>query len=252
MKIKELISRVLFYVTVPKCVMCKEKLDYTDRALCNKCLDVYRSHKKRNCPKCSRVLSECSCSYDSLETKGIKTLIKIFRYSKSENALPSNYLVYSLKQDNRKDVLSFLADELSAAIKISLKDDYSRCVITNVPRRDKAIVNFGYDHAKDLAKAVSKRLGIDYLEILKSDADRPQKSLHGDERKQNAKFDYKCNDNISLKGKTVILIDDIITTGASMINCALLIRKLKPRRIIGATLGTAYKEKNIDYIHSAP
>ena len=30
MKIKELISRVLFYVTVPKCVMCKEKLDYTD------------------------------------------------------------------------------------------------------------------------------------------------------------------------------------------------------------------------------
>lgn len=251
MKIKEVINKALFYISVPKCVLCKDKLEYEDKGLCKNCLITYNAHKERNCPHCSNVLSRCFCSYDYLESHGIKNLVKLFRYSKTEESLPSNYLIYSLKQDNRYDVLSFLADELCDAICHSIDISNGEYVITNVPRRKKAIVSFGYDHSMELAKAVSKRLDIPYIEVLRSKSKKAQKTVFGNDRMKNAKFDYKCDDSFSLKGKSVILIDDIITTGSSMSNCATLIKGLRPKRIIGACLGTAFKEKNIDYIHSA-
>ena len=164
--------------------------------------------------------------------------------------MPSNYLIYSLKQDNRRDVISFLADEMSDALRLHLTDDPSKYLVTSVPRRRKAIVNYGYDHAAALAGAVAKRLGIEYVRILKSKSTEPQKTVYGHARIENAKFEYKCKKDFTLKGKTVILIDDIITTGASITNSATLIRGLKPKKIIGACLGTAYKEKR-DYDYSA-
>ena len=247
MNIKELIRRILYYVSVPKCVYCKEKLDYEDRGLCKKCMVEYKRHKQRNCPHCAAILSECACTYDSLKAHGIKKFVKLFRYSKAESSMPSNYLIYSLKQDNRADVLSFLSEELATAINHSFDINHGEFVITNVPRRKTAIVNFGYDHSKELALAVARILDIEYVEILKSKSKKAQKSVHADERKKNAKFDYKCDEDFTLKGKSVILVDDIITTGASMTNCATLIRGLRPKRIIGATLGTAYKESYIDF-----
>ena len=250
MKVKELIKRAIYYVSVPKCVCCGERLDYEDTGLCKKCMAEYLSHKSRNCPHCAKVLAKCFCSYDKLESHGIKNLVKLFRYSKAEQAQPSNHLIYSLKRDNRFDVLSFLADELSEAIKYSLGDSLENSVITNVPRRRKAIVSFGYDHAKALARAVSSRLGIEYVSILKSKSKKAQKSVYGNERMTNAVFDYKCKETLSLKGKTVILVDDIVTTGSSMSNSATLIKALRPKRIVGACLGTAYKEPYIDFKHS--
>lgn len=251
MNIKEFIKRALYYVSVPKCVLCKERLDYGERGLCKACMVKYEQHKQRNCPHCSRRLSECFCTYDALEAHGIKNLVKLFRYSKNEQSMPSNYLIYSLKQDHRDDVLSLLSDELAGAIRFSVDIKPSEFVITNVPRRRKAIVNFGYDHASELAKEVARRLDIEYVAILKSKSKKSQKSVYGHARVENARFEYKCSEDFSLKGKTVILVDDIVTTGASMSNSATLIRGLRPRRIIGACLGTAYKEAYIDYRHSA-
>lgn len=251
MKLKELYNRAIFYLSVPKCVCCKDKLDYEDSGLCKACKITYDLHKQRNCPRCSHKLSECFCTYDELKNHGIKNLVKLFRYSKSDESMPSNYLIYSLKQDNRKDVIAFLADELSDAILRQIGNDPKEYVITSVPRRRRAVVDFGYDHAKTLAKAVSLRIGVEYVEVLRSEAKKPQKSVYGDARRENAKFDYKCAENFTLKGKTVIIVDDIITTGSSMINSATLIRGLKPKRIIGACIGTAYKEKGIEFQHSA-
>lgn len=251
MKIKEIINRILYYVSVPKCVSCNEVLDYEDKGLCKSCLEIYKEHKTRNCPRCAQVLCQCSCTYDYLDAHGIKRMVKLFRYSKSEQSAPSNYLIYSLKQDNRDDVVSFLSNELSEAIKFSINLTEHEYVITNVPRRKRAMVKFGFDHAKVLAKSVAKILGIEYVDVLKSKSKKAQKSVYGHARKENARFDYKCNPDFSLKGKSVILVDDIITTGSSLASCSTLLKGLGTKSISGAVLGTAYREEYIDYKHSA-
>ena len=190
MKIKDIFNRFLYLCSVPKCVSCGEKLEYEDRGLCKDCLTVYREHKKRDCPKCSKILSECACSSDYLYAHGIKRIVKLFRYAKTEESVPSNYLIYSLKQDNREDVISFLSEELARSIERSLNIKKGKYIITSVPRRRKAIVKFGFDHAEVLARRVSSILNIEYKKLLISKSKKPQKSVAGEARLYNAKFDY--------------------------------------------------------------
>ena len=156
--------------------------------------------------------------------------------------MASNHLIYSLKQDNREDVVAFLADEMLSALNNSIDFSKGRYIFTNVPRRRKSIIKFGYDHAAVLARSVSGALGCEYRELLVSKSKRSQKSVFGAERIYNAAFDYKHRREINLKGYTVILIDDVVTTGASMSGCAMLLRGMGAKTVIGAALGIALKD----------
>ena len=166
----------------------------------------------------------------------MKKLVKVFRYLKHRDDTASTGMIFSLKKDNRYDVLDFLSNELCLAIKASIPnpEDY---IITNVPRRKSAIKKFGLDHSEKLAKRVAKTLGCKYQRLLKSKSKRPQKMLGEHERVKNAEFDVK---DVSLKGKSFILIDDIVTTGASMGSCAMLLRSCRAKEIVGAALAVAY------------
>ena len=247
MKLSEFIERALFLISVPKCVSCKEPLDFEEKALCRDCLKEYLIDKTRDCSRCAKILSRCTCGNFYLSKCGIKSLIKLFRYETYKKDDPANFLVYSLKQDNRRDTLFFASEELTAAISANLdiigKED--RFLITNVPRRRSKIIEYGYDHAEALAKAVAKNLGIEYFQVLVSKSKKAQKETHGKERRENAVFDYKAGNTSSIKGKTIILVDDIVTTGASLASCAKLLRGLGCRKIIGAALGIAYRDSYI-------
>ena len=242
MKLKDLYKRLIYYVTVPKCVRCRDELDFEDVGLCKSCMTEYREHKSRNCPRCSKILSECSCTSSYLSAHGIKRLVKVFRYSKRDESIASNYLIYSLKQDNREDVIAFLSQELASALKNSIDFTKGKYIFTNVPRRKPSIVKFGFDHAAVLAKNVADILGCEFATFLVSKSKRSQKSVIGNERRYNAAFDYKGRHPVSLKGYTVILVDDVVTTGASMSGCAMLLKGMGARTVIGASLGIAFKD----------
>ena len=136
------------------------------------------------------------------------------------------------------DVLLLCADELTHAL--SNANITSDVILTNVPRRRHAIVKYGIDHSAELAKAVAERIGAKYMPILSSRAKIPQKNLDGVERFKNASFEVKHDHN--LKGKRVVIIDDVITTGASMAAAGSLIRSLGATDIIGAALAIVYKD----------
>ena len=240
MNTKAIMDRVLFTLSVPKCVACHKRLDYGNKAFCLKCSIEFEEFKTRGCANCGRILNECDCSNDFLSAHYVKRVIKCYRYLSRDKMTPSNALIYSLKRDNRTDVLDRCAEELSLAIQNSIPDPEAY-LFTNVPRRRSAIVEYGIDHSQLLAKALARRFNAEYKPILKSRAKRAQKSLETDERFKNA--DFLISHNIDLSGKKVIIIDDIITTGASMGKAAALIRSLGAREIVGAAIAIAYKDK---------
>ena len=239
MNIKAIMDRVLFALSVPKCVCCKKPLDYGEKALCPKCSAVFEDFKTRNCSRCARILSECKCSNDFLKAHYVGHVVKCYRYLNRDEALPGNSLIYSVKRDNRIDVLERCTDELAAS-KLNSVANPERYVFTNVPRRKSAIIEHGIDHSALLAKAVADRLGAEYISILKSNAKKQQRSLETEDRFRNA--DFYISKEIDLTGKGTIIIDDIITSGASMSKAAALIRSLGCREIIGACLAIAYKD----------
>ncbi len=234
-----MMDRVLFALSVPKCVCCKTRLEYGQKAFCPKCSAKFEEFKSRGCAKCAGLLHQCDCSNEFLEAHFVKRVIKCFRYLDREEAAPSNSLIYSLKRDNRKDVLDKCTEELASAIRNSISDP-EIYLFTNVPRRRAAIVEYGIDHSALLAKAVAKRLGAQYVPLLRSNAKKPQKSLERTDRMKNA--DFSLIRELDLSDKRVIIIDDIITSGASVSMAASLLRSLGSRKITAACLAIAYRD----------
>lgn len=240
MSLRDLIDRALFYLSVPKCVCCRRRLDYSDIALCPDCYREYVQSSNRSCSRCSKVLSRCTCSMAYLEKHKVKRVIKLFRYLQREENRAANSLIYSLKNDNRKDVLEFCANRLADAI-LSSVDLRPGTIITNVPRRNSAILKYGIDQSALLGRAVGQRIGAEYRSLFYSRTKTAQKNLHGDERLANASYDIK--DEGSLKGHDLIIVDDVITTGASMGAVADLASSLGAREIIAVSIGITYRDK---------
>ena len=238
-KFTKIYKDILFYLSVPKCVGCKTRLSRTDDTLCRKCTKEYKNIKTNHCSICYKPLYECSCTNQYLKAHHVSKLIKIFRYVRRD-PLPNNNLIYSLKRDNRKDVLEFLSNELAQAIKASIKNP-EEYIFTNVPRRRESAKKYGLDHAAALSRSLAKKFGAEYKSLLTSKAKRAQKKMSGNDRASNAKFVIKKNAE-DLGKKNVILVDDIVTTGASMGNSAILISSLTKGKIVGAAISIAYKD----------
>ena len=234
----KILRKVLHALSVPKCLSCRARLSDEDRALCSSCIKKYAEIKTRNCSGCAKLLHECSCTNDYLSRHFVKGLAKVYRYRASEELATANSIVYRMKRKNRSDALDFLADELVASIRNSLPEISDDTIVTHVPNRKSAIVQYGFDHAELLGRAVAEKLDLEFMPLLTSLAKKSQKETTGDERFANATFDLIAEPDI--KGKDVIIIDDIVTTGASMGNSATLIRALSPRSIYGACIGIAY------------
>jgi predicted amidophosphoribosyltransferase len=212
MNIKAIMDRVFFALSVPKCVCCRTPLSYGEKAFCPKCSAVFEDFKTRNCSRCAKILSKCKCSNDFLRAHYVGHVVKCYRYLNRDEALPGNSLIYSLKRDNRIDVLERCTEELASSILNSVANP-ERYVFTNVPRRKSAIIEHGIDHSALLAKAVADKLGAEYISILKSNAKKQQRSLETEDRFRNA--DFYISKEIDLTGKGTIIIDDIITSGAT-------------------------------------
>ena len=132
-------------------------------------------------------------------------------------------LIYSIKNTSDKDLFTFTARELEMLIwrKADLSGD---CVIAYPQRSKRARKAHGHDQAYLLAKTVSGDLGIPLYRGIKNVYGREQKKLSEKGRGENAYKSYAIPEKYrdQLKGRRVILIDDIVTTGATAVSCAAL------------------------------
>lgn len=234
-------DKILYYISVPKCVACGERLSTEDRGLCSSCLDEYRAHLERNCSKCAKPLRECACTNEYLDAHFVHSLVKLFRYvPDAKNAASS--LIYSLKRDNNRRVLDFLSDELAMAIKNSIESPES-FVFTSVPRRSSSKRRYGIDHAKMLSSDTARKIGAEYRELLVSKSKHAQKSAGGIENRIS-NIDIRLKDEkLDISGKRVIVVDDIVTTGASMAASAIALKSAGAKSVVGAALSIAYRDK---------
>ncbi|MBR6142054.1 MAG: ComF family protein [Bacteroidaceae bacterium] len=79
----------------------------------------------------------------------------------------------------------------------------------------------GYNQAEMLAKGMSEVTGLPVLNLLKRTKNRtPQSRLKGEARKKNAEGIYSASVPNEWCGKTFVLVDDVMTTGATLAACA--------------------------------
>ncbi|HEX3038672.1 MAG TPA: ComF family protein [Caproiciproducens sp.] len=146
-----------------------------------------------------------------------KTIICTVPYSYSGQVRES---IIRFKFQNQKQFASFFAEKVAEQIRIGYPDirfDMVTCVPISAKRRKTR----GYNQSELIAADAALRLGLPYRECLAKVSDnREQHKLSEKERRRNVRGVYRQLCAEETAGKRVLLIDDIVTTGATLCECA--------------------------------
>ena len=196
------------------CENCLEELNFIYPPYCQKCghpvaEGSFQSKDKILCPTCIKKkrsffrLSRSALYYDNSS----KNLILAFKFmDKTENA-----------------------HLLGAMLKVAGKDIFAQGVdvIIPVPLHYFRLIKRRYNQSALLAEELSRYTGIpvDCLSLVRHKNTKPQVEFSGAERVKNVKKAFAVVHPEKIKGKRVVLIDDVLTTGSTLKECAVALKK---------------------------
>lgn len=134
---------------------------------------------------------------------------------------PVRELVHHMKFQGEFDLPARLLSRELAQLALSL--DWSADIVLGVPSTPQTLRRRGYNQSELLARRTAKRLGLPFLRhgLRKRRGTRSQVGLNAQQRLINLKGCILPGRNADrLRGKRVLLVDDIFTTGATAQECA--------------------------------
>ena len=233
-------SNILSWLYVPKCTVCKKRLDTErDILLCDECLLRWEREKESHCPICGQKSNGCWCGI-KLDTKGAIYAERHLSFYSSTVESATKHIIHSIKRKLDRKVADMLSCELAEIIERDIGTENT--VIVHVPRCVKSIRYYGFDQSLILADGISQILAIPHCPAIIHKGKAVQKRLSLSERQINARKSYFLDKERSaeLKGKVVILFDDVVTTGATAARCASLIKRAGAKRIFMLSIAKVY------------
>ena len=238
----KLFKRILNLVYVPTCVNCKTRLYESDRCLCDDCFDKYLDEREKYCDFCGMSAHMCMCQPHNMMINGCVDYRKLVFYpaGKKQNVVRS--IVYSVKRRNNVPLAKFVAKEIANEDKYSYGED---TIVTYCPRSIKNRKKYGYDHARLIAKEYADIKGITFADALKRNPfhkGTEQKLLNYSQRAANMQKAFFVKKEADVRGKTVILIDDVVTSGATMGECMSMLYDAGVKNVICRSFAQTYKK----------
>lgn len=202
----------------PKCIKCGS---YTkqDECLCEECREAWEKEKTAKCNKCGQSHVKCNCPIKDESSR----LFGVFHLAEYKKDTLAADLVYKIKDGEHSPVNNFLAEELYERLKD--RADFSEALVTYVPRRREAINKYGSDQAYELARELCRISEKEPVKLIVRKGKMDQKALNFEQRHKNVRnsyFIYEENAEL-IKGKRIFIVDDIITTGATVSHLAELL-----------------------------
>ena len=190
--------------------------------LCHDCLDTWAQRMQKGCPECGQTYPRCPCMPQALQEAGCADFVKLVDYRAGKRGVVESMLL-RCKDVRDGALLDFLAADLTLPTFRALQSlgaYEGQTVVTFVPRRKSAVRRIGHDQAKELSRALAARLSLPHKRLIcrKGNA-AEQKELSADQRAKSAQRSFAMRKGADVNGKTIVLLDDICTTGASMASC---------------------------------
>ena len=246
MKVREFLERFIF---TRKCPSCSTLLSYEQRreAFCPDCRLRWDVLKTRECKLCGRSMCECICMTKVLSDSGALCHHKLVAYSASDSVVHGP--ISFLKKNENERMTRFFAEQMHLMLK-SDGDlpplDEESAVVTFLPRSPKAVLKHGVDQSKELARALSQVSGIPFsITFERVRGGKVQKKLTAAERRKNVKKLFRPIEDIeaSVSGKVVLLVDDVVTTGASMSVCVSHLVRARAASVICVSIASTEQNK---------
>lgn len=201
---------MISYLFPNKCVCCgniiPEKI-----SICDECRKNLHRIEGKLCEFCGREIPHCNCRRSE---NGFRRNVSVFRYDGSAAQIVKRFKMGKIPQ-----ISVYISNEMSMLIEREYGAVEFDCV-TFVPMTRIKEMRRGFNHAELIAKRVSDNLHLPMRSLLKRSLGiHSQKSLNSVNRYKNVRG--KFHTVKSVQGMTVLLVDDVITTGATLSECAL-------------------------------
>lgn len=202
------------------CNICQNKLRFNENFICPICRK--NSAVGRVCSYCKNRtdLSGCLVVFSSKDYL-INDLIKVFKYN---GVLETGELIAD-KLDEFLEQKFFFKKEKNKQVP-ELFFDSAGTLVISVPLHKKRFCQRGFNQAEILAEKFCQKTGLrlENKALTRKRYTYAQAKLKKSERLMNLKDAFEVL-NYDLKGKNVILIDDIYTTGSTLQECASILKK---------------------------
>ena len=222
-------TRFLDFISLRQCVVCGERLSPTERSLCSVCVLHLPRTTYQFTPN-DNPMAQLFWHLTPVE----RAAALLFYEPHSEMAR----IVYDMKYHDRPDIGEdmgrLMANEMQFARYFDGID-----VLLPVPLSRKRLRQRGYNQSEQLAIGISDitHLPIVTKALRRKHFVKSQTQLSRHERQENVADIFELCDDSPLKGKHVLLVDDICTTGATLIACVDALKDIEGIRLSVLTLG---------------
>lgn len=222
---------VVFNILFPNhCIICKniiqsDKINYICLDCINKLSYIHRDDYIR-CNRCGRIIdtkdSTCICSYENIYFDECKSML--YYDDKTSN------LIHKMKFSHRY----LICKDFAVMLSFYYKDYINKFdVVSFVPLGKNRLLERGYNQSELIARHISKIINIPLIEniIIRKKESKPLSMIKGKELREKAiknafkiNQKYKFNNN---KKINILIIDDVFTTGSTINEMSLELRKLE-------------------------
>ena len=206
--------------------------------LCPDCERALKREMMVQCRECYLPMADCRCVPKPMAARGFVAHLKLLPFSDTRYSTARSLVLHLKKSGDMryyKALAELLLPSIRAAIKAQNKglvaagkSPISDTVVSFLPRTPLQKRKHGVDQAACLAKAVSAALGVRMIPLFRRRGHSlVQKSLSRGERLANARKSLvlaRGAGDLDLTDSLVLLVDDLVTTGSSMVAAAELLR----------------------------
>jgi len=212
---KDLLAACATLVFPPHCFLCRKTLVFAPNScLCSFCQENLQWNTPPFCVKCSRHVKSsinlcANCRSGRIHFD--------FAYAALQFNEPLKALLHQYKYQRATALRILFADRMLRFIQEHQLDMARFDLIIPVPLHPAALRMRGFNQSLLLAKEIARHFSIPYSAkaLLKIRPTRSQSELKRKERWTNLTGAFTINHSVRLKGKNVLLVDDLLTTGAT-------------------------------------
>lgn len=224
--------RSKLYLDGPVCSACgKELLSHIRGGLCPECEKTSVKLCTDICGKCGRALANEAEFCDTC-IRNERAFVRARSCYVYEGA-PKKF-VYRLKFGGRRYLAAFIAE---AMVDRYLDCDFECDCVVAVPLSAKRKRKRGYNQAELIAEELSSRLKLPLIDgaLVKTKENKSQAKLKRREREENVRGVYEVTAPEAFKGRRVLVVDDVMTTGATLGEVSRVLYKAKARSVEALT-----------------
>jgi ComF family protein len=193
------------------CVLCAA-LQTNNHAVCEACLNDLPWHQNTSCPQCGLSSSGQLCGSCISSPPDFDATHSVFLYK-----FPVDTMMQRYKYGEMLSICTFFGQMLSKKVDVKSVD-----LIIPMPMHPQRLKERGFNQALEIAKVLGNEK-LDFKCAERKKLTPPQASLPLKERVKNIKGAFKINGDLA--GKRIAIVDDVMTTGASLNELAKTLKK---------------------------